>query len=47
MISSYASFIIAQSFDKSKVANLTFSLGTKRALGLFYMTFPGFSVVYK
>lgn len=31
----------------SKATKVIFSLGTKRALGLFYMTLPGFSVALK
>lgn len=31
----------------SKATKVIFSLGTKRALGLFYMTLPGFSVAFK
>lgn len=31
----------------SKATNVIFTLGTKSALGLFYMTLPGFSIALK
>lgn len=31
----------------SKATEVIFSLGTKSALGLFYMTLPGFSIAFK
>lgn len=31
----------------SKATKVIFSLGTKSALGLFYMTLPGFSTTFK
>lgn len=31
----------------SKATKVIFSLGTKSALGLFYMTLPGFSITLK
>lgn len=31
----------------SKATKVIFSLGTKSALGSFYMTLPGFSIAFK
>ena len=31
----------------SKATEVIFSLGTKSALGLFYMTLPGFTIAFK